>query len=204
MYTTRHTQCPLVKPPVYRPPACLCPQNMEAAKLASATLTDDELMMAKNAFFLTDKDGSGAIDRDELAMMIKSLGQNPTKHMIDEIMTEADGGADRDNNGKIELREFLQWYGKKLKMKRDTSKEDVQDVYRALGGELAEAANAGNGEAALTGEKKAVTKEEFAARLKEHYDLDVDVNELFAMHVGKELKMADLADLLMPAKGDAK
>ena len=173
--------------------------NMEAAKLSACEMSDDELMMAKQAFFMTDKDGSGAIDRDELAMMIKSLGQNPTKHMIDEIMREADGGADHDGDGKIGLREFLQWYGRKLKTKKDTSKEDVQDVYRALGGDFGEASEASAG-----GEKKVVTKEEFAAALKEHYDLDVDVNELFAMHVGKELKMADFEELLMPPKDGKK
>merc|ERR1719345_216551 len=112
--------------------------NEEAAKLSSAAMTDDELMAAKNAFFQTDKDGSGAIDREEIAVMMKSLGQAPTKKMIDDIINSADGNhkLDADSNGKIELREFLNWYGLKLKSKRDTSTEDVADVYRALGGEL--------------------------------------------------------------------
>ena len=72
----------------------------------------------------------------------------------------------------------------------------VADVYRALGGELGDAADAGDAAASLLGEKKAVTKEEFAAALKEQYDLDIDVDELFAKHVGMELKMADLEELI--------
>ena len=40
---------------------------------------------AKAAFFETDQDGSGAIDRGELSHMLKSLGQNPTKVRGDAI-----------------------------------------------------------------------------------------------------------------------
>ena len=91
---------------------CGVAQNEEAAKLSSAAMTDDELMAAKNAFFQTDKDGSGAIDREEIAVMMKSLGQAPTKKMIDDIINSADGNhkLDADSNGKIEPREFLQWF----------------------------------------------------------------------------------------------
>ena len=89
--------------------------NAEAARLGQSSLSDEELtqvrtlgpdthslalprarlttpdspfrgVKAKHAFFATDKDNSGAIDKEELAIMIKSLGQTPNKKMIDEIM----------------------------------------------------------------------------------------------------------------------
>lgn len=44
-------------------------------------------------------------------------------------------------------------------------REDVEDVYRALGGEPLEVGQ---------DETKPVTKEEFAAKLKAEFDLDVD------------------------------
>ena len=44
-------------------------------------------------------------------------------------------------------------------------REDVEDVYRALGGEPVEVGQ---------DETKPVTKEEFAAKLKAEFDLDVD------------------------------
>lgn len=37
------------------------------------------LAQAKAAFFGTDQECSGAIDREELSLMLKNLGQNPTK-----------------------------------------------------------------------------------------------------------------------------
>ena len=49
----------------------------------------------KEAFQLFDKDGSGAIDIDELAEVMKSLGQNPTRSelqaMIDEVDESGEG-----------------------------------------------------------------------------------------------------------------
>ena len=87
-----------------------------------------------------------------------------------------------------QLREFLYWYGKMLKKKKNTMREDVEDVYRAFNGEPEE-------EAGLQ-EKKAVTKEEFAAMLKKEYDLDVDVEAVFNSF-GKDLKMADFESLLI-------
>ena len=91
-------------------PACASQwelNNKEAARLQECSLTDEELTLAKQAFFNTDKDGSGSIDKDELALMIKSLGQTPTKKIIDDILHETDGATPRgrstDSNGKIEV-----------------------------------------------------------------------------------------------------
>merc|ERR1719276_783133 len=59
--------------------------NSAAAYAVRSTLSDAELAQARTAFFETDRDGSGAIERSELALMLKSLGQTPTKRMIQEI-----------------------------------------------------------------------------------------------------------------------
>ena len=42
----------------------------------------------KEAFQLFDKDGSGAIDIDELAEVMKSLGQNPTRSELQAMIDE--------------------------------------------------------------------------------------------------------------------
>ena len=60
--------------------------------------------------------------------MLKSLGQTPTKRMIEEIFIASDGGADANGNGKIELREFLNWYSKQLQKKNQTAQDDVRCV----------------------------------------------------------------------------
>ena len=91
--------------------------------------------------------------------MLKELGQNPTDEMLDQMMVrpqfgairrnsssrrlrspghppaqkQADGGAvGGDNDGRINMREFLRWYARGLKVKRDIAKEDVQDVFQAI------------------------------------------------------------------------
>ena len=100
--------------------------NSAAAYAVRSTLSDAELAQARTAFFETDRDGSGAIERSELARMLKSLGQTPTKRMIEEIFIASDGGADANGNGKIELREFLNWYSKQLQKKNQTAQDDVR------------------------------------------------------------------------------
>jgi Ca2+-binding EF-hand superfamily protein len=101
-------------------------QNLAAAYAVRSTLSDAELAQARTAFFETDRDGSGAIDRSELARMLKSLGQTPTKRMIEEIFIASYGGADANGKGKIELREFLNWYSKQLQKKNQTAQDDVR------------------------------------------------------------------------------
>merc|ERR1711935_433370 len=111
--------------------------------------------------------------------------------MIDEIMRETDGVASGDDNGKIELREFLAWYGKMLKTKRDTEHEDVEDVFRSLGGSLTEGeSNDGK-----------ISKADIQQKIKELYDLDVDVDEIFP-NGSKEVAMADFTKLLLALRAE--
>ena len=42
-------------------------------------ISDDELNAAKKMFFALDVDSSGSIDADELGVMLRSLGQNPSE-----------------------------------------------------------------------------------------------------------------------------
>ena len=124
---------------------------------ATPSISDEELARAKTIFFQNDKDENGSIDRSELQWMLKELGQNPTDEMLDQMMVrrnsaqlrnsssaspsprrpraqkQADGGAvGGDNDGRINMREFLRWYARGLKVKRDIAKEDVQDVFQAI------------------------------------------------------------------------
>lgn len=64
------------------------------------------LLELREAFSLFDKDGSGTISNDELEVVMKSLGQNPTqgelKQMIQEV--DVDGNFLRKNSTSIELK----------------------------------------------------------------------------------------------------
>ena len=48
-----------------------------------------------------DKDGDGTIDSKELSTVLKSMGYNPTKEEIQEMVDEvSDSGDDEDNDNE--------------------------------------------------------------------------------------------------------
>lgn len=57
-------------------------------------------------------DISGCITFDELATVIKSLGQNPSKEELYKMIDDVDS----DGNGTIEFGEFLNLMSRKLKV----------------------------------------------------------------------------------------
>ena len=82
-------------------------------------------------FFDLDRDGSGSIDAEELGMMLRSLGQNPTDEELRDLIDSVDEG---DKDGQIQLREFLKLYTQSLDQKSSgaAGKEDVDNVVMAL------------------------------------------------------------------------
>ena len=67
------------------------------------TLFKDEVEPAFKKF---DKDGSGAIDKDELGQLMKDLGNE----LNEEQLTEALKDLDLNGDGVIDLKEFSRWY----------------------------------------------------------------------------------------------
>ncbi|CAD7922308.1 unnamed protein product [Amoebophrya sp. A25] len=72
--------------------------------------TSDQIEEFKEAFALFDKDNSGTITADELGVIMKSLGKNPTDDELDAMIAEVD----EDGSGEIEFPEFLALMSKKL------------------------------------------------------------------------------------------
>jgi len=68
---------------------------------------------------LFDKDGSGAIDIDELTEVMKSLGQNPSRKELEEMIAEVD----EDGGGEIDFDEFLEMMAKALTKEVDSFEE---------------------------------------------------------------------------------
>jgi Ca2+-binding EF-hand superfamily protein len=95
-------------------------------------ISDKELEMARKMFLEMDRDGSGSIDAEELGMMLRSLGQNPTEEELIELIDSVDDG---DKDGQIQLREFLKLYTEGLDAKGSgrAGAEDVANVFSALG-----------------------------------------------------------------------
>ena len=149
--------------------------------------TTVELGTARKTFFELDRDGSGSIDAEELGMMLRSLGQNPSEEELKELIDSVDDG---DKDGQIQLREFLLLYtnGLDTKNKGSASKDDINNIFNALGGDPWDP-------------KSAVEKGSIAATILENYDLDVDLGITFGK-VGSgpdgKVTRADIETIMIP------
>ena len=145
-------------------------------------ISDKELEAARKMFFDLDRDGSGSIDAEELGMMLRSLGQNPTDEELHELIDSVDDG---DKDGQIQLREFLKLYtnGLDAKTKGQAGKEDVNNVFTALGGDFRTPGST-------------VTKAALVAEMLDNYDLEIDVDAMFGK-AGGELTKDDLEGFLV-------
>jgi hypothetical protein len=72
---------------------------------AAAPLTMEELC-AELLFAEIDVDGSGTLDRDEIATMAKQLGSPLSESALDEAMAEMD----LDGSGEVDFEEFYAWF----------------------------------------------------------------------------------------------
>ena len=66
-------------------------------------VSDSEIIKWKEAFNLFDKDGSGAVSIYELECIMRSIGMNPTKAKLQEMVEEVD----LDGSGEVDFEEFL-------------------------------------------------------------------------------------------------
>lgn len=128
-------------------------------------ISDKELEAARKMFFELDRDGSGSIDAEELGMMLRSLGQNPSDEELKELIDSVDDG---DKDGQIQLREFLLLYTQGLDTKKHgaASKDDINNIFNALGGDPRDP-------------ESAIEKASIAATILQNYDLDVDLGFTF-------------------------
>mmetsp|Transcript_41237 Transcript_41237/g.102603 ORF Transcript_41237/g.102603 Transcript_41237/m.102603 type:complete len:154 (-) Transcript_41237:237-698(-) len=128
------------------------------------------MQQAKRLFWDLDRDGSGSIESDEIMFMLRALGQNPTKEMVQKLIAEFDSV---DKDGKIQLREFLEMYAAGFDSQNSHSTEDVQDSFRALDVDPFD-------------EKAKVPKQHVASFLMDNYGLDVDIDDVFGSTGGEQ------------------
>ena len=105
--------------------------------------------------------------------MLHSLGVQPTAQDITQMMSAADTG---DSDGRIDMREFLEWYACGLQKDRNHEKEDCQDAFRAI-------YNADTGLEKMaptkgTDQPERLRKEQLRAFLVQEYGLDYTPDEL--------------------------
>ncbi|XP_069882891.1 calmodulin-1-like [Dipodomys merriami] len=86
-------------------------------------LTEEQKAEFKEAFSLFDKNGDGTIITKELRTEMRSLEQNPTEAVLQDMINEVEA----DVNGTSDFPEFLTMMARKLK---DTgSEEEIRDAF---------------------------------------------------------------------------
>jgi len=86
-------------------------------------LTEEEFEAISEAFALFDKNGDRAISSGEIGTVFKSLGLNPSKVQIDQMIKEFD----RDGNGEIDFGEFVTMMTDK--MRRPDTEEEIRQAF---------------------------------------------------------------------------
>ena len=91
------------------------------------TLTEEQVTVFKEAFSLfatSDSNGYETLGLKELKTVLQSLGANPTKSEMEQIVGELDS----NNDGKINCDEFLLFMDRK--MKEMDRKDKIQETFR--------------------------------------------------------------------------
>lgn len=78
-------------------------------------LSDYEIADLKRTFDSFDLNRDGHISKEELATVMRGMGQSPSEREIEDMIREAD----QDQNGLIEYPEFLDLMARKMKAKVD-------------------------------------------------------------------------------------
>ncbi|KAK8924189.1 hypothetical protein KSP39_PZI019645 [Platanthera zijinensis] len=89
-------------------------------------LSEDQISEFREAFCLFDKDGDGCITLEELATVIQSLGQNPIKEELQDMINEVD----INGNGTIEFGEFLSLMARKIK--ETDAEEELKEAFKVF------------------------------------------------------------------------
>ena len=88
-------------------------------------LTEEQKQDYKEIFDIFDTDGGGKITNDEIANVMRSLGQNPTDQEVEDMIMEID----QDGDGEVDFGEFLILMVKQLKT-AEQQEEELVEVFR--------------------------------------------------------------------------
>lgn len=84
------------------------------------TLTADQIQEFRQAFDIMDRNGDGVITVDDLASVMRAIGQSPTANELQDMIREVDA----DGNDSIDFTEFL------ALMSRQMRQSDIEDELR--------------------------------------------------------------------------
>ena len=79
----------------------------------------------KRAFDFIDRDGSGQLDVDELAVLFKLVGQSASKNEIEQLIKTVDNNGD----GKVDFEEFVQMLEREKRQKDESDLRQYFNVF---------------------------------------------------------------------------
>lgn len=92
----------------------------------SDNITEEQIEIYREAFLMYDRNGDSKITLDEFGDVIKSLGLNPTKDQLAELMKEID----LDNSGTVEFNEFAIWMSIKMAPEKYDKNTDLENTFK--------------------------------------------------------------------------
>lgn len=147
----------------------------------SQILRDEQIKEFREAFALFDKNGDGAIVVDELSKVMHSLGQNPTRAELNDMIHEVDV----DHNGAISFPEFLVMMERKRK---DTDSEDeIREAFKVFDKDQNRFINHTELRSVMTNLGEKLTTEEVDEMIRE---VDLDQNRLVDFEEFKKMMMS--------------
>lgn len=124
-------------------------------------LTQDEIDACRDSFVHFDKDGSGTIDKYELAKVLEAMGQNPSEEELFQMISEVD----QDHSGEIDFVEFLQVIASQKERAAEYDDEsDFIDAFVACGGEPDKSGH--------------VARTVLVSLIKKDFGLPIDINKM--------------------------
>ncbi|XP_065061487.1 calmodulin-A-like [Rhopilema esculentum] len=100
--------------------------SLYARRGPAETLNEEQIEEFREAFYLFDSDGNGAITTKELGHVMRSLGQNPTEAELQDMINEVD----IDGNGTIDFPEFLNMMARN--MIDSEGEEEIKEAFRVF------------------------------------------------------------------------
>lgn len=122
----------------------------------------------------------GTITTNELGVVMRSLGQNPTEAELQDMITEVD----TDGNGTIDFKEFINLMAKK--MKETDTEEELREAFKVFDKDGNGYISAAELKHVMTNLGEKLSEEEVNAMIKEadtDGDGQVDYNEFVKMMI---------------------